>query len=250
MAQDPLMRSVDPHSMRLQLARRNLSHIADHAVWKEAGLRLNERISFIRMPGPAVLDYGIDQFGEPIFHKAQSLDVIVSVGLMAYLSNIRATLAHWAQLLRPEGLLMFCTLGPDTFHTLAQALGDASRTRHIPGHPDMHDLGDALVSLSLANPVMDSERLWFSYSSPQAALADIRLLGGNSLLNRPAGLSTQSWRGQVLSALEDLRQNGKIMLPVELVFGHAWAAQPKPSEPQAKTVQWVGGRAKNASRGI
>lgn len=173
----------------------------------------------------------------------RSLQLIWSVGLLAYLSDVRGTLGFWSSLLKPNGLLMFATLGPDSFRGLALALNDAGQSRHVPAYPDMHDIGDALIALRLADPVMDAEWFDFTYSTPESALADIRRLGGNPLLSRPAGLRGRSWGDQVLRALESMRSEGLIRLRVELVFGHAWSPgsdvrnkSPDPSEPQP--IRW------------
>jgi SAM-dependent methyltransferase len=241
---DPLVRSVDPQSVRAQLLHRGLADVASHIVWAEAQSRMLDRFSYIRLVPTARLDYGVAQLGQPIQRPEGGFDLIWSVGLLAYLSDIRSTLGYWSKALKPEGLLMLATLGPDSFRPIALALGDAEQERHVPGYPDMHDIGDALISFGLANPVMDAEWIELAYSSPEAALQDLRLLGGNPLLARPAGLRTQRWRARVLEAIESLRKDGEIRLPVELVFGHAWAPKPKSADkdagPGLKPVQWQG----------
>jgi SAM-dependent methyltransferase len=242
---DPLIRMVDPKAVRLQLSRRGLSAIASHVLWAEVQARMLDRFSYIRMQPQHRLDYGIAQFGQPIEKPAEGFDLIWSVGLLAYLSDLRSTLGFWAKSLAPEGLLMVSTLGPDSFRSLAIALGDSSQARHVPGYPDMHDIGDALVSFGLANPVMDAEWVELSYSSPESALQDLRLLGGNPLIARPKGLCSRRWRARVLEALESLQKNAEIRLAVELVFGHAWApglsgARASDDAQGVKPIRWLG----------
>ncbi len=235
---------VDPKAVRQQLTRRGLDAIAAHVLWAEAQTRMLDRFSYIRLEPRHRLDYGIAQFGQPIEKPDEGFDLIWSVGLLAHLSDLRATLGFWAKALAPEGLLMIATLGPDSFRTLAMALADFSQDRHGPGYPDMHDIGDALVSFGLANPVMDAEWIDLSYSSAESALHDLRLLGGNPLLARPQGLGTRQWRARVLAAIESLRKDGKIRLTVELVFGHAWAparSSTRSSDDEGvKPVRWLG----------
>jgi hypothetical protein len=220
---DPLIRPVDPHSVRLQLQRRSAAEVARHPFWQQAQARLLDRFSYIRRPSGVRFDHGIEMLGQPIHLDAGSLHLVWSVGLLAYLSDLRATLGFWSSRLAPSGLLMFVTFGPDTLRDLAMALGDTAQSQHVPAHPDMHDIGDALVSVGMSDPVMDAEWLEFTYSTAESALADIRALGGNPLIGRPAGLSGSAWRGRVLRALEALRDAGLIRLRIECVFGHAWA---------------------------
>lgn len=241
MQKDPLLRLVDAKSMRLQLTRRRPLQIADHVLWKEAEARLQDRLSYIRVEDGPRLDHGIGQYGLAMNPAPGSLEMIWSVGLLAYLSDLRSTLGFWAQALRPGGLLMFVTLGPDSFRRLALALGDPEQVRHVAGYPDMHDIGDALVSLKMANPVMDAEWLELHYTTAESALQDIRQLSGNPLLGRPKGLNTRAWRGRVLDSLESLRRDGTISLQVELIFGHAWAGRPRKASQVSETqpVRWL-----------
>lgn len=230
--------------MRLQLQRRGPAQIAEHPVWQEAGARLEDRFSYIRADTEPRLDHSIAEYGRPMNPAPASMQMIWSVGLLAYLSDLRSTLGFWAQALKPGGLLMFATMGPDSFRSLGLALSDADQSRHVVGYPDMHDIGDALVGLRMTNPVMDAEWITLTYSTPESALLDLRRLGGNALLGRPKGLSGRAWRARVLAALEQLRVDGRIALQVELIFGHAWAGLPKSSQTTDKgdvsTIQWMG----------
>ena len=236
--------------MRHQIARRSPAAIAQHALWQEAQARLADRFSYIRQAEGPRLDHGIAQYGLPMHIAPRSLQLIWSVGLLAYLSDLRGTLGFWSSLLRPQGLLMFATLGPDSFRSLALALHDPDQRRHVPGYPDMHDIGDALIGLRMADPVMDAEWFDFTYTTPESALADLRLLGGNPLSARPPGLRGRVWRDRVIQALESLRSAGLIRLRIELVFGHAWSSDQdgrgKKSEPAApQPIRWQAPNHKN-----
>ena len=247
MDKDPLVRTVDPTSMRLQLQRRGPGRIQGHPLWHEAELRMRERLSFIRLEDGPVLQHGVAQYGQSMEVAPASLQRIESVGLLSALADARSTLAFWARSLKPGGLLMFVTLGPDSFRQLGLALGDTDALRHVAGYPDMHDIGDALVGLHMTNPVMDVEWVDLAYSSPESALNDLRSLGGNPLAGRPRGLSGRAWKTRVLAALASLRHEGTIRIRVELVFGHAWAALPKTDH---QAIAWYPRLPKNASGSI
>jgi len=244
--------------MRQQLGRRGPASIQHHPLWQEARLRLDERLAYIRtshLQAEDCLSHDLEHFGASINQPAQSLQMISSLGLLAYLSDLRSTLAFWVRCLKPGGLLTFVTLGPDSFRSFAIALGDRDQLQHVPGHPDMHHLGDALIGLGCENPVMDAEWLNLTYASPESALSDLRALGGNPLNARPAGLAGRAWRARCLDALESLRVDGRIPIQVELVFGHAWAAMPKSAadsidQAQVQTIRWMGKAPKNLASDI
>lgn len=241
--------------MRLQLGRRGLVQISDHPVWREARARLEDRFSYIRCDQRQRLDHGIAQYGQPMHIDPSSIQLVWSVGLLAYLADIRTTLGFWSRSLAPGGLAMFATLGPDSFRRFALALGDASQQRHVQGYPDMHDIGDALMASGMVDPVMDAEWITLTYSDAAAALADLRALGGNALAGRDARLHTPAWRHRLLSAMESLREGDRIALRVELVFGHAWKADPaargkRPSAGEPQPIRFVGSPPKNSLSGI
>src|SRR5690606_20248666 len=94
--------------------------------------------------------------------------------------------------------------------------------------PDMHDIGDLLVSAGFAEPVMDMDKITLTYRDPAAVLADVRLLGGNALRERFRGLLGRGHRDEWLAAIDRTRAaDGLLHLTLELVFGHAWCPSPK-----------------------
>jgi len=135
---------------------------------------------------------------------------------------------EWQRALVVDGFLMFTTLGPGTM----VALNDIYRA-HGWGTPyapwtDMHDLGDMLVEAGFADPVMDQETLRLTWSTPAAALAELRSLGMNNDAARFAGLRTPRWRERLLQALgAKVDAQGRVMLEFEVVYGHAFKPVPR-----------------------
>jgi malonyl-CoA O-methyltransferase len=127
-----------------------------------------------------------------------------------------AWLRELSRVLAPEGLLMFSTLGPDTL----RALGSAAGAARVHEFVDMHDLGDMLVEVGLAAPVMDMETLTIAYGTGAALIADLRGTGQtNARADRARGLAGKS----LLRKLETLK--GEAMF--EVVYGHAWKGAPR-----------------------
>jgi malonyl-CoA O-methyltransferase len=93
----------------------------------------------------------------------------------------------------------------------------------------MHDLGDMLLHAGFADPVMDQEEITLTWPTAEAALAELRGLGGNVALNRAEGLRTPRWRGRLLDDLQArCARDGRVALDFEIVYGHAFRAAPKP----------------------
>ncbi len=134
-------------------------------------------------------------------------------------------LAEFARVLEVGGLLSFATFGPDTLRELRAAFDDGRA--HVSRFVDMHDLGDALVAAGFADPVMDMEYITLTYASPRAMLRELKSLGAtNALATRTRGLLGKSAFLRMEAALEALRRDGRIGATFEVIYGHAWKAQP------------------------
>ncbi|HSB98803.1 MAG TPA: methyltransferase domain-containing protein [Burkholderiaceae bacterium] len=151
-----------------------------------------------------------------------SADMVWANMMLHTCADITSVFAAWHRALAADGFLMFSTLGPGT---LAELRLLYERERWGPAfYPfaDMHDLGDALVHAGFADPVMDQEMLTLTWSSPQAALQELRALGSNLHARRHRGLRTPRWRDRLLQHLERRRDaDGRVALGFEIVYGHA-----------------------------
>ena len=153
---------------------------------------------------------------------AASADLIWSALALHWSPRPEAQIAEWYRVLRPQGLLCFSCLGVDTLREL-RGLG-----ARMMEFPDMHDVGDLLVSQGFAEPVMDTERLRVTWRDADTLLAEVRAWGGNALKGRFRGLLTPRHRHEWLAAIETLRGNdGLIGLSVEIIYGHAWCPPTK-----------------------
>jgi malonyl-CoA O-methyltransferase len=139
-----------------------------------------------------------------------------------------ALMREWQRALVVEGFLMFSTLGPGTLAVLREIYAGHGWGAPYAPWTDMHDLGDMLVEAGFADPVMDQETLRLTYSSPAAALGELRVFGANTDRARFAGLRTPRWRARLLEALGARTDaKGRVVLEFEVVYGHAFKAAPR-----------------------
>jgi malonyl-CoA O-methyltransferase len=137
--------------------------------------------------------------------------------------DVPALLARWHRAIAIDGFLMFTTLGPGTLVSLRDAYAERGWGPAFAPWIDMHDLGDMLVEAGFADPVMDQETLRLSFSSPQAAVAELRGIGVNADRGRFAGLRTRAWRERLHEALATATDaQGRCVLEFEIVYGHAF----------------------------
>ncbi len=138
-----------------------------------------------------------------------SVDCVVSNLALPWSEDLRRSVTELYRVLKPGGLLMLTTLGPDTLREWGAKRSPALTQRLV----DMHDLGDLLSHQGYAGPVMDQEHLRLTYSHASKLLVDLKHWGGLDLsMDRPRGLGGK----QHLAGIT----GGEVTL--EVVYGHAW----------------------------
>lgn len=158
---------------------------------------------------------------------AGSFDIITSNLALQWSTDPARVFEQVQRLLRPGGVFMFTTLGPDTFLELRRAWRAVDGTARVHDFFDMHDLGDALVRSGLADPVMDVEQLTVTYERLPTLLGDIRGLGAvNARADRSRGLLTPRRYGRFEKAYREMAGAGGLPLRYELVYGQAWGVGP------------------------
>jgi malonyl-CoA O-methyltransferase len=157
--------------------------------------------------------------------EANTVDLLWSNLAFHWFDDVPAAIAEWYRVIRPDGLLMFSSLGVDTLHELRQC-GMAMQPL-----PDLHDIGDALVKAGFAEPVMDAQRLTVTWTDPMTMLAELRGLGGDARRGRARGLATPRRREAALEAtaarLRDRDPLAPLPVTFEVIFGHAWCGPKK-----------------------
>jgi malonyl-CoA O-methyltransferase len=158
-----------------------------------------------------------------------AVDLIVSNATLQWCNDLARAFEECLRVLRPGGLFMFTTFGPDTLKELRAAWAAADGHSHVSPFLDMHDIGDALVRARFADPVMDAERLTLTYGHVRDLMRDLKVLGAhNATRERPRTLTGRARLAAVDRAYETYRLDGRLPASYEVVYGHAWAPEQKP----------------------
>ncbi|AKH20686.1 malonyl-ACP O-methyltransferase BioC [Sedimenticola thiotaurini] len=158
----------------------------------------------------------------------QSVDLIYSNAAIQWSNDLDGTFAEFRRVLRPGGLLMFTTFGPDTLSELRAAWAAVDNGSHVSTFMDMHDVGDALLRAGLADPVMDVDRLTLTYEKVTGLMKDLKILGAHNVnSDRQRGLTGKGRLQAMQNAYETFRRASDGLLPAsyEVVYGHAWAPE-------------------------
>ncbi|SEW21862.1 malonyl-ACP O-methyltransferase BioC [Luteibacter sp. 329MFSha] len=153
----------------------------------------------------------------------RSVDVLFSNLCFQWCEDVSRLFAECARVLKPGGLLLFSTFGPDTLKELRAAWAEADQQAHVARFLDMHDVGDAMLVQGLKDPVLFAERYTLTYPTPRALLDELKGLGANNAdAGRPRGLTGKTHYRRMLDAYEAMRSDGVIPSTWEVVTGHAW----------------------------
>jgi len=232
---------------RLPVIKRTPSSLIDWWGWLGAGgdelaKAYPKARRIVVEPTPALAQRSADEakrpwwrFGGPtieVIREASvapgSAELLWSNMMLHAASDPPALMAQWRRALAVDGFLMFSTVGPDTLAQLRALYRELGWPTPAPAFTDMHDIGDQLVQAGFADPVMDQEPLSLTWATPQALLAELRTLGGNTDPGRAAGLRTPRWRTRLHDALRSLAgADGRLTLGFEIVYGHAFNPPPR-----------------------
>jgi malonyl-CoA O-methyltransferase len=137
----------------------------------------------------------------------QSVDMIFANFLFSWHEDVKALLSEWRRVLRPDGLLIFTALGPDTFKEWRHVLDQDA----IPVLADMHDIGDLMVELGFSDPVLDVDHYTMVYREQEQMLNELHATG--MLLSHPEKINVNE-----MPPVED----GTWPVTFEIVFTHAF----------------------------
>lgn len=152
-----------------------------------------------------------------------SVDVLHSNLCFQWIDDLPVLFAECVRVLRPGGLLVFSSFGPDTLKELRAAWAEADQQPHVSRFLDMHDVGDAMLNAGLRDPVLDVFRYTLTYSEPRKLLEELQGLGAtNADRTRERGLTGKVRYGRMRAAYESMRADGRIPATWEVVGAHAW----------------------------
>jgi malonyl-CoA O-methyltransferase len=167
-----------------------------------------------------------------------SSELLISNLTLQWCTDLDRVFREFRRVLKPDGLLLFTTLGPDTLKELRHSWSVADGYNHVNAFIDMHDIGDALVRTALAEPVMDMEYITLTYKDVFILMRDLKTLGAHNLsAGRTLSLTGKGRLKAMCAAYEQFRRaDGLLPATYEVVYGHAWGPQERLSSRRSDGV--------------
>lgn len=156
-----------------------------------------------------------------------SFELIYSNLMLHWSNNFIGCLKEIHRILKPEGLLLFSMVGPDTLQELRYCWKMVDEYPHVHHFVDMHDLGDNLLQTSFAHSVMDIEYFTLLYAEALDLMKELKKLGVQNIAkNRQRGLTAKGVLKKLVQAYEGFRsKEGKLPATWEIIYGHAWSVE-------------------------
>lgn len=153
-------------------------------------------------------------------------DMLWSNLAMQWCNDLATMFSGVRRVLRPGGLFIFATFGPDTLKELRQAFSALDGYPHVSHFPDMHDIGDTLLRAGFAAPVMEMEMFTLTYPDLRGVMADLKAIGAhNAAAGRRRGMMGKGEWARLEAAYEQFRREGRLPASYEVIYGHAWSAE-------------------------
>ena len=163
-----------------------------------------------------------------------SFDVVFTSLMLQWVQPLDAALAQILRVLKPGGLLLASSFGPQTLQELRAAWSAADDDVHVNDFIDMHDFGSALQRAGFAEPVLDVDRLVRHYADAAALMREIKAIGAHNVnAARRRGLTGRSAYARMNAAYETQRVPAGLPATWQVVYAVAWAPLESPARGNA-----------------
>jgi malonyl-CoA O-methyltransferase len=153
-----------------------------------------------------------------------SFDLVFSNLMLQWLVPPDAALAEMRRVLKPGGLLLLSSFGPETLRELRDAWQAGDDGVHVNEFIDVHDLGSALARAGFAEPVLDVDRHIQHYADAQGLMRELKALGAHNIdARRRRGLTGRRAFERMNAAYEMQRRPPGLPATWQLVYAAAWA---------------------------
>ncbi|MFC3550785.1 malonyl-ACP O-methyltransferase BioC [Lysobacter cavernae] len=179
-------------------------------------------LDFARRPQPLCAD------ARALPLRDASVDVLYSNLCLQWVEDLPAVFAGFRRVLKPDGLLLVSTFGPDTLFELRGAFAQADNAPHVSPFASIAQFGDALIAAGFKNPVLDRDEFTLAHPDLADLMRELRTLGAtNAMVDRRRSLTGRARFARAALAYEPHRRgDGRLPATWEVIYAHAWGPPP------------------------
>lgn len=157
-----------------------------------------------------------------------SVDMIFSNLALQWCTDLEQVFQEFRRVLKPGGMLLFSTFGPDTLKELRECWLQVDDYTHINDFIDLHVVGDAMMKTGFSNPVMDMEMITVTYPDVKSIMKDLKRIGAHNVnAQRAKGLTGKQTLHKLMASYESYRRDNVLPVSHEVIYGHAWVPENK-----------------------
>lgn len=157
-----------------------------------------------------------------------SVDVLFSNLCLQWVEDLPAVFAGFRRVLKPGGLLLVSSFGPDTLLELREAFAHADDAPHVSPFASIAQFGDALVAAGFRDPVLDRDLFVHHHRDLPELMRELRAIGATNALSARRHTLTGKARFADAAAAYERERGSDGLLPAswEAIYAQAWAPQP------------------------
>ena len=160
-----------------------------------------------------------------------SVDLVFSNLCVQWTPALETVFGEFRRVLRPGGLLLLSTFGPQTLVELREAFASVDAQSHVSRFAPIQAVGAALMASGLRDPVLDQDLFTLTYPDVTALMAELRAIGATHAgQDRRRTLTGPGRLRQLAAAYEPWRREGVLPSSWEVFYAHAFG--PQPGQPQ------------------
>ncbi len=153
-------------------------------------------------------------------------DLVFSNLCVQWVDDLPSVLNELRRVMKPGGLLVFSSFGPDTLWELRQAYVRLNLEPPVSPFAPIQAIGDALVAARFQQPVLDRDSILSSYKNVRGLLRELKQIGATDAReSRPRGLAGKDRQRALELAYREETQQADASVPAtwEIICAMAWA---------------------------
>lgn len=172
--------------------------------------------------------------------KDGQFDIVFSNLMLQWCVDLETVFTEVQRVLRPGGVYVFSTFGPDSLKELRESWRQVDDGVHVNTFIDMHDVGDALMRNGLHSPVLSVEHLRLLYDDVTMLMRELKSIGAQNInVGRRKTLTGKGRLQKMIMHYEVHRAENKLPATYEVIYGHAWRGERNPKATSAGVEQTI-----------
>lgn len=152
-----------------------------------------------------------------------SIDMIYSNVAIQWSGNLSKVFNEFMRVLKPGGLLVYSTFGPNTLMELRESWAKVDSHTHVNSFASKESIEENMIESGFKNIEIDSANVHLSYTDVCSLMKDLKTLGANNKTDgRPRGMTGKNKFKKMLESYEKYRRYDTLPATYDVIYCHSW----------------------------